>query len=302
MGDPVPVQVNVKYGIAPPIFDNVNKKDAALHWMLFEDYLEETATPEAQQVRKFRVTLAEYPRKWYSDCDEKNLFTDLPTLKQLFKAKFQTVTSKAEALRLFTCLAIKPNESLPDYKTRVTIAASKAGITDEEFITAQFITGLPSSIRSVVRAHRDTSLNEATLTAQAACVDGTPLHSTGSVLAISANEGADLDSYRAYNHSDRSRQRYRSSSNQRSKSPARSQSRDGYRPREQSQDRKFRRPRDQTPRRASPSRQKVAFRPRSRSPSPLICKFCNLQGHALKDCRKCIRAIEEGLVVCPKDF
>jgi hypothetical protein len=180
----------------------------------------------------------------------------------------------------------------------VTIAASKAGIVDEEFITTQFVTGLPASIRSLVRARRDQTLDEASLTAQAACVDGTPLQSNATLLTATCTPSSDVDSFHAYTN-EHSRPRHRSQQRQWTKSPARSQSRDRSRP--TSRDRRFNQPRDQTPRYKSPSRQKVAFS-KSRSPSPITCRFCGIKGHTVGDCRKLLRAIDQGLVVCPKDF
>ena len=265
--------------------------------MLFQDYIQESGTPDDQQVTKFRITLQEYPRRWYSE--NADSFINIAALERLFKAKFHTVISKAEALRQFQNLALKPNESLSVYKDRVTIAAHKAGIQDEDFLVAQYISGLPSSIRSVVRAHRDATLDEATLTAQAACVDGPPLHATGTVLTAIASPGPEADSFCQFDRNQgRSRQRFRSPSNQRQwRSPARSNSRDRYGDARRSQ------PRDQTPRGyKSPSRQRVAFKPNSRSPSPAICQFCKSRGHTVGECRKLVRAIKEGVVVCPKDF
>lgn len=320
-----PLNVVVNYNHAtPPLFDNVTKKDAELHWLLFLDYLEEAKVVEAEKVAKFRITLQEYPRRWYAK--NQATFTDLNTLENLFKAKFQPVISSAEYFKRFQDLSLKPNESLNDYKTRVAITASKAGINTEELMVSQFVSGLPNAIRMVVRAQKDKTLDAVTQTAQAAYVDCLPAPTADTVLAVQSAAGPKLDLADAMgslyvSRGDQSpyRRSGRSPSNTRSRhddwQSSRYDRKDRYdsgrfnrgppsrngrsSSRSASRDRNsFRRPRDQTPRGED---RKVKFN-RPRSQSPLICKFCKKQGHALGQCRSLLKMIESGQVTCPEDF
>lgn len=323
---PPPVRVHVRYPVPPPIFDNKTSKDADLHWILFLDYVQETEVAAEDQVAKFRITLNEYPRRWYNI--HRAEFADLNTLERLFKAKFQPVTSRAEALKEFQSLAIRPNESLSAYKERATIVASKASIEDDELVTAQFISGLPPSIRSVVRAHQDKTLDAATMTAQAACVDGPSPNAHGAVLSLQTDTDTELcdDMHALYvtrrefsprrPRSTFTRQRDYTSHDRAARPSSRDNRRDirdgrrDYRSRDdrsssrsQSRDRAFRRPRDHTPRGEykSPNRdRKVSFRPRSKS--PLTCKFCQRRGHTIGDCHLLHKALEDGSIKCHKDF
>ena len=291
----------------------------------------EANVPAQEQISKFRITLQEYPRRWYAKNLEK--FQTLELLETLFKKKFEAVVSRAEHLKHFQDLALKPSEPLQDYKMRVVKTASKAGINDEEVMAAQFVTGLPASIRAIVRAQKDKTLDDVTLTAQAACVDCPQASATGTAFAVKS-EQSDFDLPAAMGSLYVSRQEPSPYGNRR-RSTSRSRSRqndwqpdyrrDAYsrdsrydnrgrrdnrgRYRDPSNDRSssrsvsrdrnsFRRPRDQTPRGQD---RKVKF-DRPRSQSPPTCKFCKKKGHVLGQCRSLLKLIESGQVTCPEDF
>ena len=64
MADPQPVQVTVN-NHRPPIFHGKEGEDPDLHWILFEDYVDDNTIAAAQQVTKFRSTLQSDARLWY---------------------------------------------------------------------------------------------------------------------------------------------------------------------------------------------------------------------------------------------
>ena len=142
-----------------PVFFGREKDDADLHWLLFEDWLEDNNVPENQAVTKFRSTLNGDARLWYKQ--NKATFTDLATLEQKFKQNFCPPISRPNMILELSQFRLEQNETVLSYMNRIRKHVLKGNIDDQEMVTTYFVEGLPDSIKDIVRGHGKKTLEEA---------------------------------------------------------------------------------------------------------------------------------------------
>lgn len=315
---PAAVQVSIS-NPRVPIFSGKDTENCDLHWLLFQDYVTENNIANDQQVAKFRITLNSEAREWYEL--HKAELVNAATLERLFKAAFAQQISRSQLLKQFNTMSLNPGETIPAYSKRLKTLATKAKINDTEMLVSQFVEGLPESIRPMVKARRDETLEDATLTAQAVHSDAPPIPTGATAFSMKKTDDAELSELitqqmkalfvanRPYQRSDsrdrgrdhgRDRGRDRGRPNyQSSRYPnnnRRSVSRDSSRSQSRGRDRYERRP---TPRRQSSGERRVSFNDRaaskSRSPSPISCYFCK-KGHRYSECSQLRRALRDGKI------
>lgn len=312
-------RVIINNNTKPPYYDGDKSKDANVHWLKFQDYIEEANIPEDLRVSKFRLTLQGEPRQWYED--NKDSFADLNTLERLFKAEFTDSATHAEYWRQLQTIKMQPNESVVEYKKRVFRTAVKANMKDDkEIVVSCFISGLPENIRSHVRSKCDTSLDDALKTARTVLIDTPASQATAAPTVFSVQQDKhsamnDLTKQVSHFRLTDSQPRNRSSSRNRFHSKydrSSSRSRYGQRflpnrhvsrsnSRSHSRGRNQRRGRDATPLRqrrdTSGSKDRgVTFRSKSRSPSPGTCYYCNKPGHTSDFCRVLKKHLRQGKI------
>jgi hypothetical protein len=160
-------EVNVTMPTPWPIFDGSSQDQAQAHWYSFQDALEERnlqGKTDKEKCAFFRRTLINSARLWFAD-NAANIET-VNDLREKFLERFQKFTTRRQRLEHFQSLHLKDGEDLQSYKNRVILNADRAGFKgDKELVLIKFIDGLPSHIRTSVKARRDATLDEAMQTA-----------------------------------------------------------------------------------------------------------------------------------------
>lgn len=336
---PAQQPMHIIANVRPPLFSGQEHEDCEVHWLKFLDFVDDSRIPQDQQVQKFRTTLNNDARQWYHL--NQASFTDLVALKTAFTTTYAKHINRSDLLKQFNSVSLGPSESLLTYKNRVQKLALQAKITDDEMVVMQFIEGLPASVKGIVRARRDNTLEEALKTAQAVYTDS--IQTPHTALPVQAVTKQQLDEeiaaqvkalYIANNyggtpsHSHRQSRDYaRSRSDRVNRSQSRDrQSRSNSRNRfnrfptpgrySPARDRRYSPARDRRysparDRRYSPARdsrspgrdKKVSFSANQRgaSPRPLTCYYCG-EDHIYADCPALRKDLRDGKVKSTSHF